>query len=197
MVQLGFIQHSHGLQYSEKNVSGFKHRLMLFVALICSKCINQKRTTTAAISKMTHSPRRKLFKHLSIAQQRFLLWFCCFDFVYPSLSRSAGFILCCLNLFPTNCDSSTQKNERTSQWKHNLFILGMSQLPGQHYWKCCMVFRFFHKHSETRPLDWREGCIDSDMFISMAKTCWVSNKTSTLSICCRCVRWNPPSNFYG
>lgn len=121
-----------------------------------------------------------MFKHLSIAQHLFLLWFCCFDFVYSSLSRSAGFIRRCLNLFPTTVIPQHKRMKETLIEKHHLFILSMSQLPEQHYLNMLHFF-FFLKHSEDRPLDSSEGCIDSDMFISLAKACWVSNKTSAFS----------------
>lgn len=111
----------------------------LFVALMCSSAWTRGKLQQQQYSKW-HIPRRKLFKHLSIAQHLFLLWFCCFDFVYSSLSRSAGFILCCLNLFPTTVIPQHKRMKETLNEKHNLFILGMSQLPGQHYWARCMCF---------------------------------------------------------
>lgn len=142
-------------------------------------------------------PQRKLLKHLSVAQHLFLLCFCCSDFVYSSLSQSASFILSCLNLFLTTVIPSTQKNERNSQWKTQSFHLGHESITRAVFLNTLHVGFFVLERSEDRPLDWREGCIDSDMFISMAKTCCVSNKTSTFGSCCSCVCWSTPSNFYG
>lgn len=146
-VQLVFIQQSHWIQCSEN--------VKLFVPLICSS-MNQRRAATAAIFEMTH-PRRKLFKHLSIAQHLFLLWFCCFDFVYSSLSRSASFIFRCLNLFPTTLIPQHKRMKESLNEKHNLFISGMSQLPGQHYWAW---------RSEDRLLDWTEGYTMKVLFLT-------------------------------
>lgn len=182
IARLVFVQQSHWIQNSE-NVNGFKHRLKLFVALMCSSAWTRGELQQQQYSKW-HIPRRKLFKHLSVAQHLFLLWFCCFDFVYSSLSRSAGFILRCLHLFPITL---IPQHKRI-----NLFISGMSQLPRQRYWARCMFF--FLKHSEERPVDWTEGYTKNVLILtclfSTAKTCWVSNKTGTIILCRPCVCWS-------
>lgn len=92
-----------------------------------------------------------MFKHLSIAQHLFLLWFCCFDFVYSSLSRSAGFIRRCLNLFPTTVIPQHKRMKETLIEKHHLFILSMSQLPEQHYLN---MLHFFFFSSIQRIVLW-------------------------------------------
>lgn len=70
-----------------------------------------------------HIPRRKHFKHRSVAQHLSSFWICCFDFVYSSLSQSVGFILCCLNLFPTTVIPQHKRMKET-QWKTQSFHLG-------------------------------------------------------------------------
>lgn len=85
-----------------------------------------------------------MFKHLSIAQQLFLLWFCCFDFVYSSLSRSAGFIFCCLNLFPTTVIPQHKRIKKTtSQWKTQFVHLGHESITREALLNifCSQVFR--------------------------------------------------------
>lgn len=141
------------------------------------KCLNQRRATRQQYSNW-HIPQRKLFKHLSIAQHISRLWFCCFDFVYSSLSRSAGFILCCLNLFPTNVIPQHKRMKEPLNEKHNLFHLRHESITRAALLNALYIFL---KPSEDHPLDWTKECIDSDMFISMAKAVGFPERPSHLA----------------
>lgn len=71
-------------------------------------------------------------------------------FIHPCLeapASSSTALTCSQQLWFLNTKELKKLNE-----KHNLFILGMSQLPEQHYWARCMFF--FLKRSHDRPLDW-------------------------------------------
>ena len=98
------------------------------------KCLNPKQKVSTAIARTTLSLKEvvKMAEHFPTSP--FLLsGSCIFHFVYSSWSESTGFDFCCLNLLLTTLIHQHKRMKETKREKNTLFILGMSQLPGQHY----------------------------------------------------------------
>ena len=98
------------------------------------KCLNPKQKVSTAIARTTLSLKEvvKMAEHFPTSP--FLLsGSCTFHFVYSSWSESTGFDFCCLNLLLTTLIHQHKRMKETKREKNTLFILGMSQLPGQHY----------------------------------------------------------------
>lgn len=136
-------------------------------------------------------PRRKVFQHLSVAQQLFSSFgFCCFDFIYSSVSRIAGFILRRLNLFPI-----------TFIPQHKRIHLGHESITEAALLGTLHVFFLILKHSEERPLDWAAGSTKSVLILMCLfprqRHVGFSNKTGTIILCRPCVCCSAPSNSYG